>query len=95
MSHEDDRVELHKLFTEVLVAATGMHEHLASAFMVAFTMELSRRMGQTELWIPANPLRGVRDDCIREDLRNGSTPAQVAQAYNVSERTVYRLIAAD
>lgn len=88
----DQSAELHKLFTDVLTTATGLEETFASALMVAFTHELSRRMGQTELWIPSNPLRTLRDECIREDLKAGDSPAEVAKRYAITTRTVYRAI---
>lgn len=88
---QDETAELHKLFTDALVAATGLKEAFAAQMMFGFLAELARRAGSSEIYIPKNPFRAERDELIRDDLGRGEPWEEIARRYDVTTRTVARI----
>lgn len=81
--------ELERELREVIV---GMADLLARMIVD----EMGRSVGGQEIYVPA-PERAARDQAIREFVLNGSTDrlkriADAAKKFEVSPRTVYRIV---
>lgn len=85
---EDAALQLEREFVQIVREEIGMTEQLASGFAQALVAGLRRRMGGSELWIPA-PSRSDRDAAIRRDF-DGTNLSEVMRRYGVGRSTVYR-----
>lgn len=69
------------------------HRELAEIIGIKNLVALSKRFGGTQIYIPQTEqlLKNVKYKAIMEEF-NGDNIRQLARKYEVSERTVYRLI---
>lgn len=86
---EDAALQLERDFIEIVRNEIGMHEALASPFAQALVRGLRRRLGGSELWIPA-PSKEERNAAIRREF-NGKNLEEVCRRHGVSSTTVYRV----
>ncbi|WP_232290691.1 Mor transcription activator family protein [Polaromonas naphthalenivorans] len=88
---EDAAVQLQHDFVEIVREEIGMNEALASVFASAVVRGLRRRMGGSDLYIPAPDLSD-RDASIRREF-DGKNLAHIMAKYNVKRTRVYEICA--
>ncbi len=86
---EDAAIQLERDFVEIVREETGMHESLAAVFAQVLVRGLRKRLGGSDLYIPAAD-KSERDSAIRRAF-TGANLHEVMARYQVSRSTVYRL----
>lgn len=82
---------LHGDICAALKHAIGFNDDIAQAMAANVLREVQRRWGGREIYIPA-PDSIERNNAIRADF-NGRNHADVCKKYDISLRTLYRVIA--
>lgn len=93
---EDQAIQLHREFVDIVRTATGMHEPMANTMAAAIVAELrqrwgGKRLGHKYIYIPA-PDKSERNAAIRSDF-NGTNMAAVSQKYGISRSRLYEIVA--
>lgn len=88
---DDAAVTLHAQMTDILREATGLSEHLASAFAEALVVVMRARLGGQELYVPIAD-RDARDRAIREQF-NGRNRDEMCRKYRISRSRLYQIVA--
>lgn len=90
---EDAAIQLERDFVDIVREEIGMNEQLAGIFAQALVRGLRRRMGGTELWVPA-PDKAERNAAIRREFTGTRESLRdVMRRHNVSRSTVYEVCA--
>jgi Mor family transcriptional regulator len=92
---EDQAIQLHREFVEILRAAIGFNEHLAHEAAVAVVRELRARYGGQTLgrkgtiYIPA-PDKSERNAAIRAEFI-GSNAKEICKKYGIGRTRLYEI----
>lgn len=87
---EDAAVQLEHDIISIVREEIGMHEQLATVFAQALVRGLRRRLGGSEIYIPASDRSG-RDEAIRSSF-NGSNVMELSKMFGLSRSRIYEIL---
>lgn len=91
---EDQALQLHREFVDIVRTATGMHEPMVNTMAAAIVAELRQRwggnrLGRKDIYIPA-PDKSERNARIRADF-NGTNAADVCRKHGIGRSRLYEI----
>lgn len=93
---EDQAIQLHREYVEIVREEIGLHEQFANDIAAAIVRGMRKRYGgQTmgakgSIYVPA-PDKSNRNAAIRAEFM-GSNAAEVCKKHGVSRTTLYRIV---
>lgn len=93
---EDQAIQLHREFVEIIRAEVGLHDQFANDMAAAIVRGMRERYGgQTlgakgSIYIPA-PDKGERNAAIRAEF-NGTNAAEVCKKHGIGRSRLYQIV---